>query len=118
MTSIAIKRIYEEPSDDDGYRILVDRLWPRGLSREKARIDLWIKDIAPSDTLRKWFSHDPGKWTEFKKRYFAELDGKPKMIEEINQARNDKITLLYGAKDEHHNNAVALKQYITEKGIV
>jgi uncharacterized protein YeaO (DUF488 family) len=110
-TMISVKRIYEDPSGDDGFRILVDRLWPRGLKKENVAIDLWLKDIAPSEELRKWFSHDPQKWNEFKKRYFAELDAKPDIVGRIKDA-GDNVTLLFGAKDKEHNNAVALRDYI------
>lgn len=116
MRNVTIKRIYEEPSINDGCRVLVDRLWPRGISREKARVDIWLKSIAPSDALRKWFSHDPLKWPEFKKRYFAEINDNPQRLDEIYQTSSNRITLLYSAKDEHHNNAAALKEYLTEKG--
>ncbi len=111
---ISVKRIYEKPSRNDGFRVLVDRLWPRGLKKENAGIDLWCKDIAPSDALRKWFSHDPRKWMEFKKRYFAELDDRSGALDCLRNAGED-VTLLYGAKDEEHNNAVALREYIREK---
>lgn len=109
---VKIKRVYEPPSDEDGFRILVDRLWPRGLSKKKAKIDLWLKDIAPSDELRKWFNHDPTKWEEFKMRYFEELNKNPKLrpvIELLKKGVN--VTLLYAAKSPY-NNAVALKEYI------
>lgn len=109
---IFIKRIYENPSREDGFRILVDRLWPRGLSKEKARVDLWLKDVAPSDDLRKWFSHDVQKWAEFKKRYFAELDEKLEDIAKVREGEGEKVTLLYGARDEEHNNAAALREYL------
>ena len=110
---INIKRVYDEPDESDGYRILIDRLWPRGLSKEKAKIDLWLKDIAPSDDLRKWFVHDPNKWFDFKKRYFEEIDNNKKVLELIlKKAREGTVTLLYGAKNEKYNNAVALKEYI------
>ena len=115
----SIKRIYEKPSDADGFRILVDRLWPRGVSKKDARVDLWLKEIAPGDDLRKWFSHDPGKWDEFRRRYFKELDaatdreGVLGVIAE--HARKGTITLLYAAKDEDHNNAVALMEYLRTK---
>ena len=110
---ILLKRAYDAPSDDDGRRILVDRLWPRGLKRETARIDEWCQDIAPSHDLRKWFGHDLEKWAEFQRRYRAELDLEPaartlKQIAEIASA--EKVTLLFAAKDEHQNNAVVLKR--------
>lgn len=108
---IKIKRVYEGPSNEDGFRVLVDRLWPRGLSRDRAKVDLWLKDIAPSDKLRKWFAHDPEKWGEFKRRYFEELKGK-KELDLIIEKAHGRVALLYGAKDEKHNNAAALKEYI------
>lgn len=108
-----IKRIYEAASEDDGFRILVDRLWPRGLRKEKAKVNLWLKEIAPSNDLRKWFSHDPGKWEEFKERYFEELEDKKDLIDLIlKKTEEGKITLLYQAKDEKFNNAIALKEYL------
>jgi uncharacterized protein YeaO (DUF488 family) len=110
---IQIKRAYEPPDPSDGCRILVDRLWPRGLSKEKAQIDLWLKEIAPSAELRKWFGHDPLKWTEFKKRYATELNNNPDSLSVIRERMGDeKITLVYGAKDEEHNNAAALKEIL------
>jgi len=97
-------------------RILVDRLWPRGLSKEKAQVDLWLKDIAPSTELRKWFSHDPGKWTEFQARYRKELKSKAELLAELREkAAKGQVTLLYGAKDEVHNEAVVLKKLLHAK---
>jgi len=113
---IRVRRIYEDPSPDDGVRVLVDRLWPRGLSREDAKIDLWLKEIAPSDTLRKWFAHDEKKWAEFKTRYFRELDEKGDILESVSQMLTKRVTLIYGAKDHEHNNAVALKEYLAARG--
>jgi uncharacterized protein YeaO (DUF488 family) len=111
-----IKRIYDSPGKDDGFRILVDRLWPRGLSKEKAKIDLWLKDIAPSDSLRKWFAHDPKKWPEFRRRYFKELSSKKELLNEIyTRAREDDVTLLYSAKNKEFNNAEALKEYLKKE---
>ena len=110
---ILTKRIYDPPEKKDGFRILVDRLWPRGLKKEKAVIHEWLKTIAPSDGLRKWFSHDPEKWEEFKRRYFQELKEKNDLIKWIEEKeRNQTITLLYGAKDPRYNNAVALREYL------
>jgi uncharacterized protein YeaO (DUF488 family) len=110
---VKIKRVYEPPARDDGKRILIDRLWPRGLKKEDSRIDQWMKEVAPSNELRKWFNHDPDKWTEFKKRFFAELQGRRGKVEEIvNLARKGTVTLLFGSKEERFNNAVALKEYI------
>jgi uncharacterized protein YeaO (DUF488 family) len=113
---IEIKRVYDPPEKKDGLRILVDRLWPRGLKKEKAGVHEWLKDIAPSDGLRKWFSHDPKKWEEFKRRYFDELREKSDLIKRLEEkARDPTITFLYSAKDLKYNNAVALKEYIEEK---
>ncbi|MFN3480078.1 MAG: DUF488 domain-containing protein, partial [Thermodesulfovibrionales bacterium] len=107
------KRICDPPSKDDGKRILVDRLWPRGIKREEARIDEWLKDIAPSDELRKWFSHEPSKWQEFRKRYKKELEGKGELLERLRgEAKKGSITILFAAKDKEHNNAVVLKEVI------
>ena len=108
---IKIKRVYEQPDKDDGRRILVDRLWPRGLTKEKASVDLWLKDIAPSTELRKWFGHDPSKWREFKKRYLDELKGKSEQIQLLKQEmEKGAVTLVYGAKDEEHNEALVLQE--------
>jgi uncharacterized protein YeaO (DUF488 family) len=109
---IKIKRIYEDAEESDGFRILVDRLWPRGLSKEKAKADLWLKDIAPSDALRKWFAHDQKKWSEFKRRYFEELKEKEELVDLIIEKARGRVTLLYGAKEEKYNNAAALKEYL------
>lgn len=110
---IKIKRVYDEPGESDGIRVLVDRLWPRGLSKERAKVDLWLKDIAPSDELRKWFAHEPEKWEGFRRRYFEELKDKQKYIDRIiEKERSGDVTLLYGAKDGMHNNAAALRDYI------
>jgi uncharacterized protein YeaO (DUF488 family) len=106
-----IKRVYELPDKHDGRRILVDRLWPRGLTKEKAKIDLWLKDIAPSAELRKWFDHDPGRWEEFKERYLDELKGNSEQIQLLKQELDKGIvTLVYGAKDEEHNQAVVIQE--------
>jgi uncharacterized protein YeaO (DUF488 family) len=114
---IKLKRVYEEADKNDGLRILVDRLWPRGLSKEKARIDLWLKDLAPSNELRKWFAHQPEKWAGFKRRYFKELDDSESELTELIQkkAEEDVVTLLYAAKNEEYNNAVALKEYLKKR---
>lgn len=113
---IRIKRIYDTPEEKDGFRILVDRLWPRGLKKERAKVDMWLKEIAPGDALRKWFSHDPAKWDEFKKRYFEELKEKKELLYIIiERSKTDAITLLYGARDRDYNNAVALKEFIEKK---
>ncbi len=113
---IRIKRIYEEPSADDGLRVLVDRLWPRGISKARAQVDRWEKDIAPTTELRHWFGHDPAKWEEFLQRYRAELEDKKELLSQLREEANERtVTLLYAAKDEEHNNAVALKRYIEEE---
>jgi uncharacterized protein YeaO (DUF488 family) len=112
IVSVLLKRAYEAPAKTDGERILVDRLWPRGLSKAKAQISLWLKDVAPSTGLRKWFMHDPEKWPEFKKRYRTELKGNPALAELQALAQQRNITLVYAAKDQLHNEAVALKQIL------
>jgi uncharacterized protein YeaO (DUF488 family) len=113
LVMIKIKRVYDHPSKGDGKRILIDRLWPRGLKKEDAHIDEWMKVIAPSNQLRKWFNHDPKKWDEFKSRFFTELRGNREIVEGIiNAARKGTVTLLFGSKEERFNNAVALKEYI------
>jgi len=114
--NIRIKRAYEEPDREDGTRILVDRLWPRGLTKEKARVDLWLKDIAPSTELRKWFAHDPAKWAEFRSRYLEELKGNKEQLSLLRQeAAKGNVTLVYGAKDQQHNEAVILQTLLTAK---
>jgi uncharacterized protein YeaO (DUF488 family) len=110
---VRIQRTYDPPQPDGGARFLVDRLWPRGVKKEALRLDGWLKDVAPSDDLRRWFGHDPDKWQEFRRRYFAELDGKPTAWQPIlDAARRGNVTLLYSAKDTAHNNAVALRAYL------
>ena len=116
MTNIRIKRAYEEPDAEDGERILVDRLWPRGLTKEKARIDLWLKNVAPSTELRKWFAHDPAKWAEFRSRYKEELKKNKEQISLLRrEASRGTVTLIYGAKDQQHNEAVILQRLLTGK---
>ncbi len=115
---IKIERIYDDPrGSNKGFRILVDRLWPRGLSKDMVRIDLWQKDVAPSYSLRKWFGHDEKKWDQFKRRYFKELDKKKELVNTmLSKAKEgSSITLLYGTKEERFNNAVALKEYLEKK---
>lgn len=108
-----IKRVYDPPSDQDGVRVLIDRLWPRGLSKERAKVDHWLKDLAPSTALRKWFQHDPDRWQEFQTRYARELDRHPESIKEIlAMARQKPVTLLYGAANPQYNHAIALKAYL------
>jgi len=110
---IQIKRVYDEPSETDGKRILIDRLWPRGVSKAKAKVDLWLKAIAPSTPLRQWFGHDPGKWEEFKKRYKDELDHNSEAVAQLRALMaQEKVTLVYGAKDQEHNDAVVLQEYL------
>jgi len=110
---VRIKRIYDEPAAEDGTRILVDRLWPRGIAKEKARIDEWLKEIAPSDELRKWFGHDPARWDEFQERYRRELEAKTELLDQLQGlAKKGTVTLLFAAKDEEHNNAVVLKKLL------
>jgi len=111
---IKIKRAYEPSSSDDGFRILVDKLWPRGVSKEKASLDLWIKEVAPSDDLRKWFSHDPKKWKEFQNKYKNELKDRKESINKIKEIEKNKgkVTLIYSAEDEKHNNAIVLENIL------
>jgi uncharacterized protein YeaO (DUF488 family) len=114
---IHLKRVYEKPSRGDGFRVLVDRLWPRGLSKERAAVKMWLKDVAPSTELRKWFAHDPAKWTEFQRRYRKELDEKQDSLDLLRDKSRDKtVTLLYGARDEEHNEAVVLKMILEGDG--
>jgi uncharacterized protein YeaO (DUF488 family) len=111
---LRVKRVYDTPDETDGRRILVDRLWPRGLSREKAAVDVWLKDPSPSAELRKWFGHDPARWDEFRRRYFAELDANEAAVAELRkEIGKGNATLVFGAKDTEHNNAVALREYLT-----
>ena len=113
---IKVERIYNNPRGNRTFRILVDRLWPRGLSKDQVKVDLWQKDIAPSNSLRKWFSHDERKWNEFKDRYFKELEKNAELLSTIiDRAKVEPITLLYGAKEQKFNNAMALKEYLEEK---
>jgi uncharacterized protein YeaO (DUF488 family) len=110
---VRIKRVYLEPDEEDGMRILVDRLWPRGLTKEKAKVDLWLKEIAPSNELRKWFGHEPKKWPEFKRKYAKELETLSGPLALLRQeASRGTITLLYGARDEEHNEAVVLLELL------
>ncbi len=111
---IVVKRVYVLPGREDGYRVLVDRLWPRGLAKEKVKIQLWLKEIAPSDSLRKWFAHDPKKWVEFQQRYRKELAPKKHLLEQVKSLEKEHgiVTLLYGAKEEEHNQAAALARFL------
>ena len=115
--TIKIKRVYEQPEDQDGERILVDRLWPRGLSKERAHIDLWLKEIAPSTKLRQWFGHDPDKWRGFRSRYKTELRNNSHFVNIlVVRAKAGTVTLLYAARDEKHNEAVVLKRFLENGG--
>jgi uncharacterized protein YeaO (DUF488 family) len=114
---IAVKRIYAPPEAADGQRVLVDRIWPRGVRKQDAAVTLWLKDIAPSDGLRKWFGHEPARWAEFQQRFRAELDGNDKAVAQLRALLGEgRVTLLYGAHDEAHNNAVALAAYLRGAG--
>src|SRR5512146_1236784 len=111
---IRIKRIYEPPAAADGRRVLVDRLWPRGMSKDEAKVDEWLKEIAPSDELRTWFGHDAAKWAEFSTRYREELKGHGELLDQLRaEAHNETVTLLFAAKDEEHNNAVVLRELLS-----
>lgn len=111
-----IKRAYEDTTRGDGARVLVDRLWPRGVSKAEAKIDHWLKEIAPSTALRKWFGHDPARWVEFKRRYFAELDAQDEALDVLRKlARGKTVTLVFGAKDTEHSQATALKEYLERR---
>jgi uncharacterized protein YeaO (DUF488 family) len=111
---INIKRVYEKPAKEDGWRVLVDRLWPRGMTKQAAHLDVWMKDVAPSDALRKWFGHEPEKWGEFQKKYRSELAKKKELIAELRKMAKEHgtLTLLFGAKDEEHNQGVVLAQVL------
>ena len=110
---IKLKRVYEKPLKEDGFRILVERLWPRGFTKERAAIDLWLKDISPSSELRKWFGHDPARWEEFRNRYWAELTEKKEFSASLKQkSKQGTVTLIYSSSDEKHNSAVALKMFL------
>ncbi|MGE0130556.1 MAG: DUF488 domain-containing protein [Blastocatellales bacterium] len=113
---IKLKRAYEKPAKDDGERILVERLWPRGVSKAQAKLDLWLKEIAPSTELREWFGHDPDKWAEFRRRYLKELKQKSDLISLLKRlAKKGTVTLIYAARDEEHNGALVLQQFL-QKG--
>ena len=116
---VAVKRVYEEPASDDGERVLVDRLWPRGVSKERARLTLWLKDIAPSPTLRAWYGHDPAKYEEFRRRYLAELEeepGRSALAQLRERVGHGPVTLLYAAHDGEHSNASVLRDLLAEDG--
>jgi uncharacterized protein YeaO (DUF488 family) len=114
---IRVKRVYEEPKKEDGFRILVDRLWPRGFTKERAQADLWMKEIAPSDALRKWFGHEPEKWNEFAKRYRAELSKKKDLLTEVKllEQEHGTVTLLYGRNDEKQNQALLIAEALGKR---
>ena len=111
---IRVKRVYERAKKGDGWRVLVDRLWPRGLTKEAAKVDVWLRDVAPSDALRKWFGHEPKKWPDFQKKYRAEVAKKKDALEALKKMEEEHgtLTLLFGAKDEDHNQAVALEKIL------
>ena len=114
--AVKVKRVYEKPEKDDGTRVLVDRLWPRGLTKAGVGADLWLKEIAPSDALRRWFAHDPDRWSEFKKRYFRELKENPQGLEPLRaKQREGTLTLLFGSRDAEHNNGIALREFLTKR---
>jgi uncharacterized protein YeaO (DUF488 family) len=114
--TIDVKRAYDPSAKSDGHRILIDRIWPRGVTRDDLRIDAWLKDLAPSTALRKWFGHDPAKWDEFRTRYARELDQRSDLVEDlVDKARAGHVTLVFGAKDAEHNNAVALKEHLERR---
>jgi uncharacterized protein YeaO (DUF488 family) len=114
---VNLKRAYEKPSPQDGFRVLVERLWPRGLKKEALALDLWLKDIAPSTELRKWFGHDPARWQEFCRRFWAELADRPAAVQLLRQkVQAGPVTLVYGSRDEEHNAAVALKEFLEGRG--
>jgi uncharacterized protein YeaO (DUF488 family) len=114
-THLRLKRVYEPPASVDGVRVLIDRLWPRGLTKEKAAVDHWMKDIAPSAELRKWFGHDPDRWTEFRRRYKEELRRHTALLDQIRDlASGGTVTLLFGARDEEHNDAVVLQEVLVK----
>lgn len=117
MTQIVLKRVYEDYDESDGYRILVDRLWPRGIKKENAHVDLWLKEIAPTNDLRKWFNHEVDKWEEFSEKYKAEIEGNLEYSSQLLTAikGKGKVTLLYGAKDMEHNQAVVILDWLTKK---
>jgi uncharacterized protein YeaO (DUF488 family) len=113
---IRLKRVYEPPAPEDGVRLLVDRVWPRGLSKEKAAVDHWMKEIAPSAELRKWFGHDPDRWPEFRRRYMEELRQHMALLDQIRELASERrVTLLFGAHDQEHNDAVVLMELLTRE---
>jgi len=116
MMDIRTKRVYAPPSPQDGFRVLVDRVWPRGMTKEQVQADLWLKEVAPSTALRKWFGHDPLKWEEFKRRYYSELNANPGGVAPLLEAaERGRLTLLYSSRDTEHNQAVALREYLLKR---
>lgn len=116
MGKILVKRIYEPAAKPDGFRVLVDRLWPRGISKPDAKLDLWLPDLGPSTALRQWFNHDLERWAEFQRRYHVELQKKTELVEELTSyAKKSAVTLVYSAKDERHNQAIALRNYLVRR---
>jgi len=115
--SVRLKRVYEPPTAEDGYRILVERLWPRGISKEHAKVDLWVKDAGASPVLRTWFGHDTAKWEEFREKYFEEIRTRPAVIRQLREAiiSHEKVTFLFAAHDTEHNNALALKEFLEKE---
>lgn len=111
---VSVKRIYDKPSITDGKRILVDRLWPRGVKRSTSNVDMWFREIAPSDDLRQWFHANPDKWVEFKKKYKKELEGSKHFVEMVHIVRTNDVTILYASKDDKHNNAIALEEFLND----
>jgi uncharacterized protein YeaO (DUF488 family) len=113
---IGLRRAWDSPSESDGYRVLVDRVWPRGITKQALRLDAWLKELAPSTALRKWFGHDPARWEEFRERYFRELDGQGPALEQLaRRAAEGPVTLVFAARDSERNNAVALKDYLERR---
>jgi len=113
---IHLKRAYDKPSPSDGERILVERLWPRGLTKARAAVELWLKDVAPSPELRKWFGHDPARWKQFERRYWKELQGRQEAVEVLRRkAKRGAVTFVYAAKDEEHNSALSLKEFLEHR---
>jgi len=111
-----LRRAYDPPTRNDGYRVLIDRIWPRGVSRERARLDEWVRELAPSDELRRWFGHDPQRWEEFQRRYRAELELKHDELDRlVSRVAQGRVTLVYGARDEQHNNAAVVRQVLDER---
>jgi uncharacterized protein YeaO (DUF488 family) len=119
MSTIHLKRAYVDPEPEDGLRILVERLWPRGVTKERAAVDLWLKDVAPSTELRRWFNHDPARWTEFQKRYEAELRSNADVVDELRRkCQGETVTFVYAAHDEEHNAALVLKRHLEHHKLI